>query len=265
MTIFDYAFMQRALWVGLMVALVSPLIGQTIVLKRMSMVGDAIAHTTLAGVAIGLILGVDPLISAMAAALVGVLLVDVLRQRLPQYADVSVAILMALGIGLAGTLSSFVADTNRFNAFLFGSIVAISQNEVILITAIAILVLGVYLIFYKEFFAVTFDEANASHSGVAVKRINLIFNFMLALTLSIAAKTVGSLILSSLMILPVASALQVAKSYRTTLLWAILFSILFMISGLVLSFYAGVKPGGAVVLIAVASYFLILPFGRMKQ
>ena len=259
---FDYAFMQRALFVGFLVALIAPLIGRIIVLRRLSMVGDAIAHTTLAGVAIGLILGLDPLISAMGASLAGIFLVDLLRKRLPRYADVAVAILMALGIGLAGTLSSFVIDANRFNAFLFGSIVAISPEEVRLISLITVGVLVTHFLFAKEFFAITFDEEGARHSGVAVKRINLLFMIMLALTLSIAAKTVGSLILSSLLVLPVACALQVSSSYKGTLLWGIAFSLFFMLGGLLISFYSAVKPGGAVVLLAVLTYFAILPLKR---
>jgi len=265
MNIFDYDFMIRALWVGILVGLMAPMIGQTIVLRRMSMVGDAVAHTTLAGVAIGLILGIDPLISSLITALLGVFLIDVLRKRLPHYADVSIAILMSLGIGLAGTLSSFVRDTNRFTAFLFGSIVAISQEEVFLITGVVLIVIIVYRLFYKEIFAMTFDENLAQHSGVNVKLVNLIFMIMLGVTLSIAAKTVGTLILSSLLILPVASALQISKSYKSTLVWSVLFSLFYMIGGLVLSFYLGAKPGGTVVLLAVLTYLALLPLRRLKR
>jgi len=265
MNIFNYDFMIRALWVGILVGLMAPLIGQTIVLRRMSMVGDAVAHTTLAGVAIGLILGIDPLISSLVTALLGVFLIDVLRKRLPHYADVSIAILMSLGIGLAGTLSSFVRDTNRFTAFLFGSIVAISQEEVFLITIVVLIVVVVYRLFYKEIFAMTFDENLAQHSGVNVKLVNLIFMIMLGVTLSIAAKTVGTLILSSLLILPVASALQLSKSYKSTLVWSILFSLFYMVGGLVLSFYLGAKPGGTVVLLAVLTYLALLPIRRLRR
>lgn len=265
MNLFDYAFMVRALWVGLLVSLTAPLIGQTIVLRRMSMVGDAVAHTTLAGVAIGLILGFDPLITALVTSVIGVVLVDVLRTRLPQYAEVSIAILMSLGIGLAGTLSSFVRDTNRFSSFLFGSIVAISEQEVILITLVVAIVVAVYLLFYKEIFAVTFDETMAAFNGMPVKLINFVTMLLLGVTLSMAAKTVGSLILSSLLVLPVASALQIARSYRTTLLWAIVFSMITMLGGLVLSFYFGLKPGGAVVLLAVALYIALLPLSKRSH
>lgn len=263
--LFEYVFMQRALWVGFLIALISPLIGQTLVLKRLSMVSDAVAHTTLAGVAIGIIVGINPMISALMTALLGVYLVDVLRKRLPQYAEVAVAILMALGIGLAGTLSSFIPDTNRFSAFLFGSIVSTSLSEVLWITGIAIFVLLSYVLFYKEIFALTFDEESAQYAGVNIKLVNFLVMFMLSLTLSIAAKTVGSLILSSLLILPIATALQLSQSYLKTLLWAILFSIISMMGGLILSFYFGLKPGGAVVLLSVTQYLVLLPIQRRHR
>lgn len=258
MSMFNYEFMVRALWVGLLVSLIAPLIGQTIVLRRMSMVGDAVAHTTLAGVAIGLLLGIDPLISAMITAVLGVLVVDVLRSRMPHYADIAIAILMSLGIGLAGTLSSFVRDTNRFSAFLFGSIVAITPQEVMLISLIVAVVVSVYLLFYKEIFAITLDETMAAHVGIPVKAINLVYMVLLGVTLSVAAKAVGSLILSSLLVLPVASALQLAKSYKSTLMWSIGISTLTMLGGLTASFYLGIKPGGAVVMLAVLLYVAVL-------
>ncbi len=262
---FEYAFMIRALSVGLMISLIAPLMGQTLVLRRLSMVSDAVAHATLAGIAIGMLIGVDPIISAMMTSILGILFIDILRKRLPDYAEVSVSILMAVGIGLAGTLSSYVSDSANFNSFLFGSIVATTPSEVKWIALITILILALYILFYKEIFAMTFDENEARHLGLNVKLVNALFLIMLGLSLSIAAKTVGSLILSSLLILPVASALQIAKSYKSTLVYAIGFSLFSMLTGLTLSFYLGLKPGGAVVLLSVLVYLLVLPLKGLRK
>lgn len=262
---FDYGFMQRALWVGLLIALMAPLVGQTLVLRRLSMVSDAIAHVTLAGIAIGLLLGIPPLLSALLTSLIGVFIVEFLRKRLPDYSEVAVAILMALGIGLAGSLSSWVKDGAQFNSFLFGSIVATTPSEVLWMSGVAILVIGLYLVFYKEIFALTFDEDMASYMGLPVKWINFMFMGLLSLVLSIAAKTVGSLILSSLLVLPVATALQIAKSYKSTLVWALVFSVASMLCGLTVSFYFGLKPGGAVVLFSVLFYLLVSPLKGLKS
>lgn len=256
---FEYAFMIRAMWVGVLISFMAPLLGQTLVLRRMSMVSDAIAHSTLAGISIGLIIGINPLIAAILTSILAIMTIDKLRQKLPDYAEVSVSILMAIGIGLAGTLSSFVDESANFMSFLFGSIVATSAQEVLWMTIIAILVFALYFLFYKEIFALTFDENQARYDGINIKLINFVFMIMLGLTLSIAAKTVGSLILSSLLIIPVASSLQFSKSYASNLRWSMVFSFISMFSGLTLSFYFGLKPGGAVVLIAVIIYLIILP------
>lgn len=262
---FEYAFMIRALSVGLMIALVAPLMGQTLVLRRLSMVSDAVAHATLAGIAIGMLLGIDPIISAIVTSVLGIVFIDILRKRLPDYAEVAVSILMAVGIGLAGTLSSFVSDSANFTAFLFGSIVATTPSEVLWISIITIVIIIVYILFYKELFAITFDEVEAKHSGINVRLVNALFMIMLGVSLSIAAKTVGSLILSSLLILPVATALQLAKSYKSTLIYAIGFSLFSMFTGLTLSFYFGLKPGGAVVLLSVLLYLIVLPLKGLKK
>jgi zinc transport system permease protein len=262
---FNYGFMLRALSVGTLIALIAPLMGQTLVLRRLSMVSDAVAHATLAGIAIGMLLGVDPILAAIVTSVVGILFIDVLRKRLPDYAEVAVAILMSVGIGLAGTLSSFVADSANFTAFLFGSIVATTPSEVVYITLLSLIIILLYVLFYKEMFAITFDEKMAEYHGIKTKLVNMVFMVMLGVTLSVAAKTVGSLILSSLLILPVASALQFASSYKKTLLWAMFFSLSAMWSGLTLSFYFGLKPGGAVILISVLIYLIILPIKGIKR
>ncbi len=262
---FEYSFMVRAMSVGILIALVAPLMGQTLVLRRLSMVSDAVAHSTLAGIAIGMLIGIDPIISAIVTSILGILFIDLLRKRLPDYAEVAVSILMAVGIGLAGTLSSFVSDSANFTAFLFGSIVATTPSEVMWISIVALVIIVLYVLFYKEIFAMTFDEVDAQHSGINVKFVNGLFMIMLGISLSVAAKTVGSLILSSLLILPVASALQIAKSYKTTLLYAIAFSVFSMIVGLTLSFYFGLKPGGAVVLLSVVIYLIVLPLKGLKK
>lgn len=134
-----------------------------------------------------------------------------------------------------------------------------------MISVVVVIVVVVYVLFYKEIFAMTFDETMAQHMGINIKLVNIIFMIMLGVTLSIAAKTVGTLILSSLLILPVATAMQLSKSYRSTLMWSLFFSLFYMIGGLILSFYLGAKPGGTVVLLAVLTYMALLPLKRVRS
>lgn len=256
-SIFQYAYMQRALLVGFLLALLVACLGTVMVHKRLSLIGDALSHSSLAGVALGLLMGFNPIVGAMAACIVAAFCIEGIRKKLGNHSELAVAIVMSTGIGLAGVMSGFVKSSADFNSFLFGSIVAISEFETYLVIALAIVVLVCFFLLYKELFYISFDEQAAAISGVPVGTVNAIFTILTAVTISIAARTVGALIVSSLMVVPVAAAMSIARSYKTTILWSAVISITSTIGGLVLSFYCGLKPGGTIVLIAVA-WFLIL-------
>ena len=251
MSILQYGFMQRALLVGLLLAIITPCIGITIVLKRMSMIGDALSHSSLAGVALGLLLGINPVAGAVMVCVLAALGIEAIRKRIPRYSEMAIAIVMSAGIGLAGVLSGFVQNSAGFNSFLFGSIVSISREETAAVCVVSVLVLAAVLIFYRELFYIGFDENAARISGVPVRSVNFLFTILTALTVSIASRTVGTLIVSSMLVVPVACGMQMAKSYRNTLLCAVLVAVATTVIGLFLSYYIGIKPGGAIVLLEV--------------
>ncbi len=258
MDILQYDFMRRAFLVGLMLAVIVPCIGVVVVLRRLSMLGDALSHTSLAGVAAGLVLGINPIAGAAVMCVISALSIEFIRKKLPRYAELAIAVTMSAGVGLAGVLSGFVKSSANFNSFLFGSIVAISDFELLLVSLISLAVLAAFLLLYKELFFIAMDERAARLAGVPVKSIHFVFTILTAVTVSAAARTVGALIVSSLTVLPVACAMQLAKSYKQTVLASILFGVAFTIGGLFLSYYAGLKPGGTIVLIGVAFLVLLL-------
>jgi len=258
MAILEYDFMRRAFLVGILLAVIVPCIGIIVVLKRLSMIGDALSHTALAGVAAGLVTGINPVAGAVATCIAAALGIETIRKKIPRYSEMSIAIVMSAGIGLAGVLSGFVKNAANFNSFLFGSIVAISDMELILVISISIAVLAAFLLLYKELFYIAFDENAARLAGVPIKTINFIFTILTAVTVSVAARTVGALIVSSLMVVPVACAMQFGRSYRQTVLYSIGFALLFTVSGLFVSYYASLRPGGTIVLTGVLCLVLIL-------
>lgn len=258
MAILEYEFMQRAFLVGILLAAIIPCIGMIVVLKRLSMMGDALSHTSLAGVAAGLVLGINPVLGAVATCIAAALSIEVIRKRIPQYSELSIAIIMSAGIGLAGILSSFVKSASNFNSFLFGSIVAITDFELYMVIGISCTVMVSFLLLYKELFLIALDERSARLAGVHVKLINFIFTILTAVTVSVAARTVGALIVSSLMVIPVACAMQVGKSYRQTVFYSIFFAVSFTVLGLFVSYYARLRPGATIVLIGVIFLILIL-------
>lgn len=258
MTIFEYAFMQRAFVVGILLAGIIPCIGIVIVLKRLSMVGDALSHTSLAGVAAGLLLNVNPVLGATAACVMAAFGIEAIRKKIPQYAEMSIAIVLSAGVGLAGVLSGFVKSAANFNSFLFGSIVAISDAELVLVALVSVVILSAFMLLYKELFYLALDERAARLAGIPVGVVNTVFTVLTAVTVSIAARTVGALIVSSMMVVPVACGMQFGKSYKQTVWWSIGFAELFTIAGLFLAYYARWKPGGTIILLGVACLLLIL-------
>lgn len=257
MEIFEFAFMRKAFLVGILLAVIIPCIGVIVVFKRLSMIGDALSHTSLAGVAAGLIGGINPVVGAMIACTGAAFGIEAIRKKIPRYAEMSIAIMMSAGVGLAGILSGFVPNAAGFNSFLFGSIVAISDFELKLVVTVSIIVAGCFLLFYKELCYIAFDENSARLSGVPVDLVNFIFTLLTAVTVSVAARTVGALMVSSLMVVPVACSLQVAKSYRQTVCWSIVFAVLSTGIGLFVAYYRGLKPGGTIVLTGVLLLFLL--------
>ncbi len=249
--ILEYDFMRRAFAVGLLLAVIVPCIGVIVVFKRLSMIGDALSHTSLAGVAAGLILGINPILGAVAASIAAALAIEAIRKRIPRFSEMAIAIIMSAGIGLAGVLSGFVKSAANFNSFLFGSIVAIDDFELLLVACISCAVILAFILLYKELFYIALD------AGVPVGAVNFIFTILTAVTVSVATRTVGALIVSSLMVLPVACAMQFGKSYRQTVFYAVGFGLLFTLLGLTLSYYMGLRPGGTIVLIGVACLALI--------
>lgn len=194
MSIFEYPFMQRAFLVGVLLALIIPCVGIVIVLKRLSMIGDALSHTSLAGVAAGLLFNINPVLGATAACVAAAFGIEAIRKKLPRYAEMSIAIILSAGVGLAGVLSGFVRSAASFNSFLFGSIVAISDGELYTVAVVSGIIVLAFLFLYKELFYLALDERAARMSGIPVGIINSVFTVLIAVTVSIAARTVGALI-----------------------------------------------------------------------
>lgn len=257
-SIFEYPFMQRAFLVGILLALIIPCVGIVIVLKRLSTIGDALSHTSLAGVAAGLLFNINPVLGATAACVAAAFGIEAIRKKLPRYAEMSIAIILSAGVGLAGVLSGFVRSAASFNSFLFGSIVAISDGELYTVAVVSGIIVLAFLFLYKELFYLALDERAARMSGIPVGIINSVFTVLIAVTVSIAARTVGALIVSSMMVVPVACGMQLGRSYKQTVLWSIAFAEGFTVGGLFLSYYVGLKPGGTIVLLGVACLLLLL-------
>lgn len=256
--IFDYIFMRYAFAAVILIAVMTPFIGNVIVLKRLSAVGDALSHMGLAGIAIGVFAGINPVFMAVIASILAAVLMEFFRAAFKRYSEISTAIVMSAGLGLAAVFSGLAQDSAGFNSYLFGSVLLVTLPEIAVLFALAIVVILINIIFYKQLMYITFDEESAKLSGIKTRLLNISFNILTAIIVSVSIKTVGVLLISSLIILPAACAMQVSRSYRSNLIISVVFALLISIGGLATAFYADLRPSGTIALIGLAILLVLI-------
>jgi len=264
--IFSYTFMQRALLSGLLVGILCAVLGVFLVLRRLSLIGDGLAHVTFGSVALALALKAQPVYVTLAAlplVLLSSLGILKLTEKARIHGDAAIGIVSATGIAggiiIAGATGGFNVD---LFSYLFGNILAISSSETIMAGVLFCVVISVVIINYNRLFAITFDEELARSSGIKVERINALLALLTALTVVLAMKLVGILLVSALLIIPPVTALQVAKSFRLTIILASLFSVFSVFTGILLSFSLNLPSGGVIVLLNIALLMLTLAWRR---
>ncbi|PIR03596.1 MAG: metal ABC transporter permease [Candidatus Magasanikbacteria bacterium CG11_big_fil_rev_8_21_14_0_20_39_34] len=264
LNIFQYSFVVRGLEAGIIVAIVAPLIGIFLVLRRYSLIADTLAHVSLAGIAIGLLLGFNPVFSAIITTLAASLGIEKLRNSRRIYGESALALFLsgslALSIVLLGIAHGF--NTNLFN-YLFGSIVTVTQMDVWVMLILAVVVICLLALFYRQLVFVSFDEDAAKVNGISTKFMNTLLIFLAAITVSLSIPIVGVLLIAALIVVPVVTALQMRKSFLKTLLYAEIISLVSVISGIAFSFYFNLSTGGTIVLIMLA-IFIVTFFSRRK-
>lgn len=257
--VFQYSFMQRAFFAAFIIGIISPIIGTFLVLRRLSFIGDTLSHTTLAGVAAGILGGFSPILGGTGIAIIAALGIDKLRKVYKYYEEISMPIVLSTGTGLAVVLISlsdgFTAD---LSTYLFGSIIAVTKNDIITIIILALIIIFTVFLLYKELLYISFDEEGAKISSIPFNKVNLIFTVLVALTIASSMRIVGILLVSSMMILPVATSLQVAKSFKQVIFYSIFFAELSSILGFFAAYYFDIASGGTIVLVSVAILLLVL-------
>lgn len=255
----QYGFMQRALMAGVIIGVLCPLIGIFIVLRRMSLIGDSLAHVALSGVAAGILADIYPLGMALVFSILAALAIEKLRKTYEQYAELAIAIILSAGIGIAVVLISSAKNLNiDLMGYLFGSITTVLKEDLWLIIGLGILIILSIKFLYKELFYIAFDEEGARLAGIPVKWINLFFIVLIAATITLSMRIVGILLVSSLMVIPVAASLQIAKSFKQATLLSVLFAELAVILGTFIAYYFELASGGTIVLVSVWILLMIL-------
>lgn len=247
-SIFDLSFMRRAFIAGLFISIIIPMIGTVVVNRKTSTIGDALSHTTLSGIFLGVLLGFNPIIGGIGISIFSAFSLEFLRSKFPKNGDMATAIIMSFGIGLASILSDFIVAAKNFEAFLFGSIVAITDLDVIIIIIMSIVVALAFIYTFYGLLFISVDKTSARLSGVNIKLNDYLFTLLLAITIAISARIVGILIISSLMILPVATAMLIGKNYKITVAVCIILGVIYFFVGLSTAYVLSLKPGGSIIM-----------------
>jgi zinc transport system permease protein len=267
MSLLAFDFMRRALVAAVLVGAAAPAIGTFLVQRRLALMGDGIGHIALTGVALGFLLGTAPVLTAIAVSIVGAVTIEIIRERGRTSGDVALALLfyggiaggvLLIGLSPGGSSSTLVG-------YLFGSLSSVQATDLAVIAGLSVAVVAVVAVFGRELFAVCMDEEVARVSGLPVRLLNILVAVTAAVTVTVAMRVVGLLLVSALMVVPVATAQQLARSFRATLLGACLVGVLASVGGLVLAFYADVAPGASTVVLALGCFLVVALIGQATR
>jgi zinc transport system permease protein len=256
---FQYDFMVRALIGALVIGLSAPALGIYLVQRRMSLIGDGIGHVALTGVGVGLLLDRSPVLTAVIVATIGAVAIELLRERGRTSGDQALALLFYGGI--AGGVMLVGLSDNRSNAnlmaYLFGSLTTTSRDDLVVIVVLGAAVLAAMLLLRPALFAICHDEEYARVSGLPVRTLNVLIAVTAAVTVTIAMRTVGLLLVSALMVVPVAAAQQVTRGFRGTMALAMGLGVLSAGTGVWLAGEADTAAGATIVVLAIAGFIAI--------
>jgi zinc transport system permease protein len=251
----DSEFMRLAFAAGAVIGLLAPAVGFFLVQRNMSLVGDGVGHTAFAGVAAGYLLGVSPVLTALVAAVVGAVGIEWLRSRRQAVGDQALALLFYTGLAAGVVLASSAGALNvNLFAFLFGSILTVTREDLVVVGVLGFGGLVAVALLYRALVGVVVDEEGARVAGVPVGPLNVLVAGLAGLTIGLSMQIVGILLIAALMVLPVIASGRVAWSMRSSILLAIAIGLTSVFAGLTIAYYGDLPPGGAIVLVAAGAF-----------
>lgn len=261
----ELEFMKNALMAGFLVALLCPAVGIFIVLKRYSMIGDTLSHSTFAGVAIGLVLGYNPLLTAFIYTSLCAIVIEFLRNYYKRYAEMVMSIILTFSLGIAIILVSSGKAPANITSYLFGSILTVSKQDLYMILIVTVICFTIIGTLYNKLIYVTFDEEGASTVGIRVKLLNYVFTLMIGAAISVSIRVMGILVISSIIVVPVATALQFKRGFKSSFFISMAVGLIDIMSGLIISYYKDTAPGGTIAVVSVIVLILSIILSNINK
>jgi zinc transport system permease protein len=261
----EWAFMQKALVAAALVGVTAPAIGIFLVQRRLSLMGDGIGHVAFTGVAAGFLLDTLPLVTAIVAAILGALAIELMRERGRTEGDVALAVVFYGGIA-AGALLMGLSGTSNTNilTYLFGALLSVDRADILAALGISVVVLGIAMLLRRLLFAVSYDEEVARASGISVRTVNLLVAVAAAITVGVTMRVVGILLVSGMLVLPVAAVQQLTRSFNSTFVGSLAVGLVVSVAGVVTSYYVDAPPGATIVMAAIVAFVLASVIARAR-
>lgn len=255
--------MIRAFLAGLMIAVIAPLIGNFLVVRRFSLIADTLSHIALSGVAIGLLLKTQPLVVTVILTVIASVAIEKLRSNKKISGEAVLAMFLPGGLALSIVLISLVNGLNaNLFSYLFGSITTVAESDLWLTLGLGILTLFTVIFFYKKLLFASFDEESAKVSGISVGFINTILVVLTAITVSLSMRVIGILLIGALMVIPVVTGMQLGRSFLQSIYFSLGFALTAVIVGLFMAYYLNLPAGGTIVLLSLGIFGLVAFFKR---
>ncbi|MFW8619281.1 metal ABC transporter permease [Enterococcus innesii] len=259
MALLSYEFMRRAFLAAIFIAGIAPMLGVFLVIRRQSLMADTLSHVSLAGVALGFFLNLNPSLTTLLIVVIAAIILEYLRTLYRSYSEISIAILMSGGLALALVLMNLSGGNSAtsIQSYLFGSIVTITQEQVWILGFLFLVVFALFFLFKRPMYILTFDEDTAHVDGLPVRMMSMLFNVLTGVAIAMMIPIAGALLISAIMVLPAAISMRLGKSFNAVILISVVIGMIGMMSGLTSSFYLDTPPGATITLVFIALFLVI--------
>lgn len=265
MALLSHEFMRIALMAAVLIAGIAPVLGVFLVIRRQSLMADTLSHVSLAGVALGFFLNLNPTVTTVIVVVVAAVILEYLRTIYKTYSEISTAILMSGGLALALILMQLSEGSSNVSmqSYLFGSIITITKQQVWLLAILFVVSMIALLLFKKPMYVLTFDEDTAHVDGLPTRLMSIIFNALTGVAIAIMIPIAGALLIAAIMVLPAAISMRLGKSFNTVIVFSMLIGLIGMVGGLTTSYYMDTPPGATITLIFIGLFLIVSVLRRL--